>query len=131
MLTPCGRASVDVLDPLRPVRTPSLATHRALRQMGPHGVLTGALERQGPSTFPRPDCAGGCGSSMGTNPGRTHRFCAPLPRLNYTMSDSLNERVSVCRHWQGLVLCLQMQPRLGAPRHRRALCAPWVHSHCR
>ena len=28
----------------------------------------------GPSLFPRPDCAGGCGSSMGTNPGRTHRF---------------------------------------------------------
>jgi hypothetical protein len=30
--------------------------------------------RPGPSEFPRPDCAGGCGSSMGTNPGRTHRF---------------------------------------------------------
>ena len=30
--------------------------------------------RPGPSLFPRPDCAGGCGSSMGTNPGRTHRF---------------------------------------------------------
>ena len=26
--------------------------------------------RPGPSLFPRPDCAGGCGSSMGTNPGR-------------------------------------------------------------
>ena len=24
--------------------------------------------------FPRPDCQGGCGSSNGTNPGRTHRF---------------------------------------------------------
>jgi hypothetical protein len=32
------------------------------------------FDRQGPSAFPRPDCAGGCGSSMGTNPGRTHRF---------------------------------------------------------
>jgi hypothetical protein len=30
--------------------------------------------RPGPSEFPRPDCAGGCGSSNGTNPGRTHRF---------------------------------------------------------
>ena len=30
--------------------------------------------RPGPSAFPRPDCAGGCGSSNGTNPGRTHRF---------------------------------------------------------
>ena len=30
--------------------------------------------RPGPSEFPRPDCAGGCGSSMGTNPGRTYRF---------------------------------------------------------
>eukprot|EP01048_Picozoa_sp_COSAG05_P005653 COSAG05_NODE_342_length_11038_cov_5.604662_6_plen_415_part_00 len=30
--------------------------------------------RPGPSLFPRPDCAGGCGSSMGTNPGRTYRF---------------------------------------------------------
>jgi beta-glucosidase-like glycosyl hydrolase len=30
--------------------------------------------RPGPSAFPRPDCKGGCGSSMGTNPGRTHRF---------------------------------------------------------
>jgi beta-D-xylosidase 4 len=30
--------------------------------------------RPGPSLFPRPDCQGGCGSSMGTNPGRTYRF---------------------------------------------------------
>ena len=30
--------------------------------------------RPGPSAFPRPDCAGGCGHSNGTNPGRTHRF---------------------------------------------------------
>jgi len=30
--------------------------------------------RPGPSAFPRPDCAGGCGASNGTNPGRTHRF---------------------------------------------------------
>jgi len=30
--------------------------------------------RPGPSSFPRPDCKGGCGSSNGTNPGRTHRF---------------------------------------------------------
>ena len=79
-------------------------------------MLTGALERQGPSTFPRPDCAGGCGSSMGTNPGRTHRFCAPPPRLNYTMSGSLNERVSVCRHWQG------RRPLRNA--HRPGLCRP-------
>jgi pre-mRNA-splicing factor SYF2/beta-D-xylosidase 4 len=30
--------------------------------------------RPGPSNFPRPDCEGGCGKKMGTNPGRTHRF---------------------------------------------------------
>jgi len=30
--------------------------------------------RPGPSAFPRPDCKGGCGNVMGTNPGRTHRF---------------------------------------------------------
>merc|ERR1719473_708855 len=30
--------------------------------------------RPGPSAFPRPDCQGGCGNVMGTNPGRTHRF---------------------------------------------------------
>jgi pre-mRNA-splicing factor SYF2/beta-D-xylosidase 4 len=35
--------------------------------------------RPGPSEFPRPDCKGGCGSSMGTNPGRTHRFYTGKP----------------------------------------------------
>eukprot|EP00325_Prymnesiales_sp_UTEX-LB-985_P000241 CAMPEP_0174703322 /NCGR_PEP_ID=MMETSP1094-20130205/7308_1 /TAXON_ID=156173 /ORGANISM="Chrysochromulina brevifilum, Strain UTEX LB 985" /LENGTH=773 /DNA_ID=CAMNT_0015901231 /DNA_START=17 /DNA_END=2338 /DNA_ORIENTATION=+ len=30
--------------------------------------------RPGLSAFPRPDCKGGCGKVMGTNPGRTHRF---------------------------------------------------------
>ena len=83
---------------MRPVRTPSLAPHYmyALRQMDPHGVLTGALEQQGPSTFPRPDCAGGCGSSMGTNPGRTHRFCAPPARRRYQLQKDLVYSTSAC-----------------------------------
>jgi hypothetical protein len=38
--------------------------------------------RPGPSEFPRPDCKGGCGSSMGTNPGATPSMhsCASLLR---------------------------------------------------
>ena len=64
--------------------------------MDPHGVLTGALERQGPSTFPRPDCAGGCGSSMGTNPGRTHRFCAPPARRCCQLQKALAQSTSAC-----------------------------------